>query len=106
MQEISALPSLSVAVTFSCSGNRRQEVNFVKPSIGVSYGSGESLRLLTSIKNLFQSVYDHDRQRNSIFPRNKSQYNALLDFAKESHKNFRQRTASASERHETCVPSS
>lgn len=41
MDELATLfPAKEVAVTFCCSGNRRREVNAVKPSIGVPFGAG------------------------------------------------------------------
>lgn len=40
MDELEALPAREVAVTFCCSGNRRREVNAVKPSVGVPFGPG------------------------------------------------------------------
>lgn len=41
MDELEALfPPREVAVTFCCSGNRRREVNAVKPSVGIPFGAG------------------------------------------------------------------
>jgi nitrate reductase (NAD(P)H) len=41
LEELKALlPAKEICVSFACSGNRRREINAVKPSIGVAYGPG------------------------------------------------------------------
>ena len=62
MEEIMhAFPTHDVTISFCCSGNRRKEVNAVKPSIGVPFGVG-AIQTGT-----FRGVYLHELLRHRNF---------------------------------------